>query len=230
MPTLPDLTGCTIAFDLDGTLVDSAPDLVGALNAVLVDQGLPALPLELVRGMVGRGAKRLIQRGFEAAGAPLDEDRALVLVERFVEIYLERIAVETRPFPGVEDALDRLSGAGARLAVCTNKRTGLAVPLLEQLGMADRFTAIIGADSAPAAKPDARHLQAAVSACGGDMSRCLLVGDSETDYLGARAAKAPIVLVTFGYSEQPVADFGPDALVDHFSDVPMACARLLAPC
>lgn len=229
MPTLPDLTGCTIAFDLDGTLVDSAPDLVGALNAVLVDQGLPALPLDLVRGMVGRGAKRLIERGFEAAGEPLDASRSLVLVERFVEIYLERIADESRAFPGVETALDEMAAAGARLAVCTNKRTGLAVPLLEKLKLADRFAAIIGADSAPATKPDARHLETAIAACGGSMSRSLLVGDSETDYLGARAAGAPVVLVTFGYSEQPVADLRPDALVEHFGDVPQACARLLAP-
>ena len=130
------LAGAVIAFDLDGTLVDTAPDLVGALNAVLEQEGLPALPLNLARTMVGRGARTLITQGFAAAGRPLhDEQRMDALLERFIAIYRGRIALESRAFPGVEAALDALSDAGAVLCVCTNKLTSLSLELLDALDL-----------------------------------------------------------------------------------------------
>ncbi len=224
------LRGAVVAFDLDGTLVDTAPDLIGTLNVLLEDEGLPALPLDEARPFIGRGARWLIERGFEAAGQHLHPARVQPLFDRFIAHYLEHIADESRPFPGCEAALDTLRDAGAKLCVCTNKRTDLSVALLETLGLASRFEAVIGADAAPAIKPDPRHLQAAVDAVGGDMGRAIMVGDAFTDAGAARAAKAGLILVSFGYTEVPAADLDPDILIHSFDELPDACVRLLGAC
>jgi phosphoglycolate phosphatase len=224
------LDGAVIAFDLDGTLVDTAPDLIGTLNVLLRDEGLPAQPLNESRPFIGRGARWLIERGFEAAGQHLHPARAQALFDRFIPLYREHIADESRPFPGCEAALDALRADGAKLVVCTNKYTDLSVALLEAVGIADRFEAVIGADSTPAIKPDPRHLQAAVDAVGGDITRAILVGDAATDAGAARAAKAGLILVSFGYTEIPAADLNPDILIHSFDELPQACVRLLSAC
>ncbi len=221
------LAGATLAFDLDGTLVDTAPDLVGALNSVLHEQRLPALPLRTARVMVGRGARALIEQGFSAAGAPLDEAATPALVARFIEIYRARIADESRPFDGVETCLDALAGAGATLVVCTNKPTDLSLALLDALDLTRRFAAVIGPDLAPAPKPDARHLLHAIEAVGGAPQRALMIGDSATDIGAAHAAGVPSVVVSFGYTEIPAADLGGDHLIDSFAELPSLAARLL---
>lgn len=221
------LQGVTIAFDLDGTLVDTAPDLIGTLNVLLEEEGLPVLPLDEARPFIGHGARWLIERGFEAAGAHLHPARAQTLFERFIAHYRSHIADLSRPFEGCEQALSALSAAGATLAVCTNKPTDLSVLLLDALGLSDRFGAIIGPDSAPAPKPDARHLLTTVELVGGDPSRVIMVGDSATDVGAARAAKAALIVVTFGYTAIPAADLDHDALVDHYDALPAACARVL---
>jgi phosphoglycolate phosphatase len=222
------LAGAVIAFDLDGTLVDTAQDLVGALNTVLHEQGLPPLPLAVARVMVGRGARALIQQGFAAAGEPLDAADTQPLFERFIDIYRARIADESRPFEGCEAALDDLSAAGAILAVCTNKRTDLSLALLDALGLTDRFAAVIGADLAPAPKPDASHLLATIAAAHGSPARALMVGDSASDVGSARAAAIPSIVVTFGYTEIPAAELGGDHLIDRFADLPPLARRLLS--
>ena len=227
-PTQRPLAGTAILFDLDGTLVDTAPDLVGALNGVLAEQRLPALSLQTARVMVGRGAKALIEQGFSAAGRPLDEPDKPALVERFIAIYLSRIADESRPFEGVSEALDQLADAGAVLGVCTNKRTDLSLALLDALDLTGRFAAVIGADHAPAPKPDARHLLTAIEAVGGQAGRALMIGDSATDIGAARAARVPSVAVSFGYTEIAPADLGADHLIEHFRDLPPLAGRLLA--
>ncbi|QUD88688.1 HAD-IA family hydrolase [Phenylobacterium montanum] len=227
MTLTTSLAGAALAFDLDGTLVDTAPDLVGALNGVLHEQGLPVLPLRTARVMVGRGARALIEQGFSAAGAQLDEPVVPGLVARFIEIYRARIADESRAFEGVEDCLDALAGAGARLVVCTNKPTDLSIALLDALGLTGRFGAVIGPDLAPAPKPDARHLLHALSAVGGVPSRALMIGDSATDIGAASAAGVPSVVVSFGYTEIPAADLGADHLIDAFAQLPPLAARLL---
>jgi len=221
------LQGAVIAFDLDGTLVDTAPDLVGTLNVLLAEEGLRPQAVADARPFIGRGARWLIERGFQAAGAPLEATKLDLLFGRFIAHYQDHIADQSRPFPGCEAALEALRSEGARLAVCTNKLTGLSVALLEALGLAPRFDAIIGADAAPAIKPDPRHLQVAVEAAGGSLDRAILVGDAATDAGAARAAKAGLILVTFGYTETPVAELGADILIDHFDELPAACARLL---
>jgi phosphoglycolate phosphatase len=224
------LSGATIAFDLDGTLVDTAPDLVGALNAILAQETLPPLPFADVRLMVGRGARALLERGFAAAGAPLDAERAPPLVQRFIDHYLTRIADESAPFPGVVEVLTELKAAGAKLVVCTNKLTNLSVALLDAVELTPFFDAVIGADSAPAAKPDGRHVAAAIAAVGGDPSRAVMVGDSINDALGAKNAGVPSVMVSFGYTEDPVETLGGDLVIHSFLDVPQACISLLASC
>lgn len=228
MPLPPHaLTGAILAFDLDGTLVDTAPDLIGSLNGVLKEQGLPALALRTARVMVGRGAKALIEQGFSAAGAPLDADQTPALVARFIDLYRSRIALESRAFDGVEACLEELARAGAGLVVCTNKPTDLSFALLDALGLTAHFAAVIGADKAPAPKPDARHLLAAIAAAGGRADRTIMIGDSAADIGAAHAAKVPSVVVSFGYTEIPAADLGADHLIDHFSELPALAARIL---
>lgn len=224
------LDGAVIAFDLDGTLVDTAPDLIGTLNVLLAEEGVRPFPLDQARPFIGKGARWLIERGFAEAGAPLAPERLPGLFDRFIARYLDHIADESRPYPGCVEALDRLKAAGAKLCVCTNKLTGLSASLLGTLGIADRFEVIVGADAAPAIKPDPRHLAAAVDAVGGEMKRTILVGDAATDAGAARAAGAGLILVSFGYTETPAAELAPDILIDHFDELPNACERLLGAC
>ncbi|MGZ6004422.1 MAG: phosphoglycolate phosphatase [Caulobacteraceae bacterium] len=224
------LRGAVIAFDLDGTLVDTAPDLVGTLNVILAEEGLRPLAMAHARDLIGHGARRLLERGFQAAGEPLPEERMPALFDRFIARYLAHIADESRPFPGVVDALEALRADGARLAVCTNKPTGLSTSLLAALDLARLFDAVLGPDAAGHAKPDPRHLEAAIAAAGGTTDRAILVGDAATDAGAARAAHVPLILVSFGYTDIPAHDLSPDILIDHFDQLPRACARLLGAC
>ena len=216
-----------IAFDLDGTLVDTAPDLMGALNTLLGEEGLPALAYETAPLLVGRGAKVMIERGFAAAGEPLEEARAARLFQRYIALYLGRIADESAPFEGMVAALDALEAEGAILAICTNKRTDLAVALLDRLDLTQRFKVIVGADQSPRPKPDASHLLHTIALAGGDPARALMVGDSINDVLAARNAKTPVVLVSFGYTDIPPRDMDSDALIDHFDQLYEAALQLV---
>ncbi len=226
-PAARRLEGAVVAFDLDGTLVDTAPDLMGALNTLLGEQGLPPLAIETAPLLVGQGAKVMIERGFAAAGEPLDPERASRLFHHYIGIYLARIARESRPFEGMEAALDLLEADGATLAVCTNKRTDLTLALLDALDLTRRFAAIVGADLAPAPKPDARHLLTAIAQAGGDPARALMVGDSINDAMAARNAGVPVVLVSFGYTDTPAALLEHDALIDSFADLHTAALKLI---
>jgi phosphoglycolate phosphatase len=221
------LRGAVVVFDLDGTLVDTAPDLVGTLNVILAEEGLRPLAMVHARDLIGHGARRLLERGFQAAGEPLPDDRIPALFDRFIARYRAHIADESRPFPGVVEALESLRADGARLAVCTNKPTGLSKALLDALDLSRLFDAVVGPDAAPAAKPDPRHLEAAIAAAGGATDRAILVGDAATDAGAARAARVPLILVSFGYTETPAADLAPDILIDHFDQLPDAARRLL---
>ena len=225
------LKGGSIAFDLDGTLVDTAPDLVRALNDSIALFGLDPVPVSEVRAMVGRGARALIERAFERARAPLEPAITELALTHFLQIYGEDIAADSRPFEGVEAALDVLAASGARLSICTNKPTALARLLTDQLGLTARFERICGPEDAPAKKPDPAHLFAAVGQ--GEPGRFIaLVGDSEPDALAARAAGAACVLFAGGYSEKPVSTLGADRLFDDFGALPALLAELVAnrPC
>ncbi|HXA38675.1 MAG TPA: HAD hydrolase-like protein [Phenylobacterium sp.] len=224
------LSGAVIAFDLDGTLVDTVHDLVGTLNWLLATEGLAALSLDAARPFIGRGARWLIERGFQAADAPLEPGQVQPLLDRFLVRYEAHIADESRPFPGCIAALEALRAKDAKLVVCTNKLTRLSAALLDALDMSRLFDAVIGSDRAPAIKPDARHLLTAIAEVGGDPARAVLVGDAGTDAGAARAAKVPLILVSFGYTETPARDLAPDILIDHFDELPNACVRLLGAC
>lgn len=224
------LDGAVITFDLDGTLVDTAPDLVATLNFLLAEEGVAPLPLDEARPFIGRGARWLIERGYQAAGVPLEASRVQPLFDRFIAHYNAHIADESRPFPGMVKALESLKAKGARLAVCTNKLTGLSNNLLGALRLSYLFDAVVGADAAPAAKPDPRHLLAAIAAAGGTEDRAILVGDAATDAGAARAAGVPLILVSFGYTEIPASALDPDILIHHFEQLPAACLRLLGAC
>lgn len=224
----PDiLKDAAVLFDLDGTLVDSAPDLGRALNLLLEGKGLPPLPLETVRPLVGRGARWLLSHGFEKAGAPPpDEGRLDALLAEFLVIYNRDIAMLSVPFPGVAGALAGLRDGGALLAVCTNKREASAGRLLATLGLLRFFEVVLGGDSVPARKPAPGHLTAAVAALGA--VRAVMVGDTVLDVEAAKAAGIPVIAVAWGYSEIPAQALGADAVAAGFGDVPVLAAKLLA--
>jgi phosphoglycolate phosphatase len=220
------LDGVVIAFDLDGTLVDTAPDLMGTLNTVLGEEGLPPLAYETAPLLVGRGAKVMLERGFAADGRPLEEPDTSRLFARFIEVYLGRIADHSAPFEGVIASLDALEAQGAILAICTNKRTDLSLALLDKLDLTKRFKAIVGADLAPRAKPDASHLLHTIELAGGLPTRAVMVGDSINDVLAAKNAGVPVVVVSFGYTDVPARDLGGDVLIDRFDELYDAVLKL----
>jgi phosphoglycolate phosphatase len=221
------LNGATIAFDLDGTLVETAPDLIGAVNAILTAEGLKPLAYDESRPFISRGARWLLQWGLEIAGEPDPIARAAALFGHFISYYRAHIADESQPFPGILDALRILKAAGAKLVVCTNKPTDLSLSLLTKLGMAELFDGVVGIDAVTAAKPNAAHLIEAVEAVGGDLSRTIMVGDADTDAGAAREAGTLLILVNFGYTEIPAAELAPDILLYHFNELVDACASLL---
>jgi phosphoglycolate phosphatase len=229
MSDLSALAGATIVFDLDGTLVDTAPDIVGTINVILVQEGLSPLPASASHLVIGRGAHWGLERAFEIAGAPRSASELDQLVTRFREHYLAHIADGSLPFPGMVDAVTRLRAAGAKTVVCTNKITALSHALLDALDLSPLFDAIVGGDAVPAQKPDPRPLIQAITAVGGEPARAIMVGDAAPDAGAARAAGIPLILVSFGYGETPAADLGPDILIHHFDELEAACRALLNP-
>ncbi|MFC7399775.1 phosphoglycolate phosphatase [Chelatococcus sp. GCM10030263] len=215
-----------LVFDLDGTLADTAPDLIGTLNVVLTHEGLPPLPLEQARDLIGAGAKALLERGLALSGRASGADETERLYAHFMRHYHDHIADLSRLFPGVEDALRHFADAGWLLAVCTNKIERHAVRLLELLGAADRFAAICGRDSFDYYKPDPRHLTLTIEKAGGDPARAIMVGDSLTDIKTAKAAGIPVIAVPFGYTEIPVDQLDPDRIITHFDELWDAVAGL----
>lgn len=224
---MPNCTPPVAVFDLDGTLADTAPDLVRTLNVILSQEGVRPMALAAVRQMVGAGVRALIQRGFEADGKEIAPGHLDELFHFFLRHYAENICVETRLYPGVEEALNRLEDAGFRLAVCTSKFESHSVAVLRGLGVAHRFAAIAGRDTFPYIKPDPKHLILTVQAAGGDRSRAVMVGDSRTDIVTAEAAGIPVVAVSFGYTDVPVKDLGPDRVIHHFDRLFHAIGELI---
>ena len=215
----------TIIFDLDGTLVDTAPDLIDALNTILGREGLPAIPHDKARALIGHGARHMLERGLAVAGQHAgDIDR---MFGEFIAYYSEHMADRSRPFPGVEAALDILAGRGCKFAVCTNKLEWLSVRLLNSLGLAGRFATICGGDTFGVQKPHPGALLGALRRAGGSLDRAVMVGDSQTDIATARAAQIPVVAVDFGYTEVPVNELGPDKIISHYNHLPDTIAVLL---
>ncbi|MDT7933637.1 MAG: phosphoglycolate phosphatase [Sphingomonadaceae bacterium] len=220
--TLP----ATIVFDLDGTLVDTGPDLTTALNHALVTLGREPVPEADVRDMVGSGALKLIERGLARTGGEARELTA-AMMPLFLEYYAAHIADLSRPYPGVAAALDALLAAECRLAICTNKNERLARQLIEALGWAHRFSAILGGDSLPVRKPDPEHLLATIRAAGGEAHSAAFVGDTHFDTQAGHAAGVPTVAVRFGFSAESVDDLGADALIAHYDELIPALHALM---
>jgi phosphoglycolate phosphatase len=216
----------TIVFDLDGTLIDTAPDLIDTLNLILGREGLPAVPFAQARNMIGGGAKVMIERALEAEGRACPAGELDRLYAAFIAHYAEHIADRSRPFPELEPALEWLAAAGHRLAVCTNKLEWLSRRLLETLGLADRFAAICGQDTFGVQKPDPEIFRRTVRRAGGEPEQAIMIGDSNTDVRTARAARVPVVAVDFGYSEMPIATAQPDRIISSFADLPAAIAAV----
>jgi phosphoglycolate phosphatase len=218
--------GLTLVFDLDGTLVDTAPDLIGATNHAISSLGLgPADPARQ-RRMVSFGARRMIEDALTDACHTLVGDSLEPLHQMFLQHYEGNIARHSRVFESVGQELERLKLAGARLAVCTNKRESLSHQLLSEVGLLPLFDAIAGIDTLGRCKPHGSHVLGTVRLAGGDPARAVMIGDSENDIKSARAAGVPVIACDFGYSDPPVETFQPDALISHFRDFPAALALL----
>jgi phosphoglycolate phosphatase len=217
----------TIIFDLDGTMIDTAPDLIAAANHALEAFGVAQASADLIRPAISGGARQMLTIGLEAAGA---NDRAAdldAMLSHFLDHYRSNIATQSRPFPGLVSALDNIADKGWRIGVCTNKREANARLLLHKLGLDGYFSAILGSDSVPERKPHPDHLIRTIAQAGGQRTRALMIGDSAADIDAARAAGVPSIAVRFGYSATPADRLGADRVIGHFDELAGAIDALL---
>jgi phosphoglycolate phosphatase len=217
----------TIVYDLDGTLADTAEDLMATLNWLLVREGLAPMPVENAGSLVGAGARGLIKRGFAASGRPLGPQAVETLFADYLSYYNAHIVDRSRLYPGVDKALAAFARMGWVQAVCTNKIESSAKLLITKLGIANRFAFICGQDTFGVGKPDPKPLLMTIAACGGAKERAIMVGDSGADISTARAAGLPAIAVDYGYTDAPIAELGPDRVISHFDELAEACAALL---
>lgn len=218
----------TVVFDLDGTLIDTAPDLIDTLNVVLGNERLPPVAYDEARLMIGGGARRMLELGLKADGRATSGPELDRMFNEFLKYYSAHIADRSRPFPGLESALDALAVKGCKLAVCTNKLESLSRQLLDALDLSRRFAVICGQDTFGTMKPDPEVLRRTIRESGGDVGRAVMIGDSATDINTAKAANVPVVAVDFGYTEIPVNRLGPDRIISHFDALPEAVFDLMA--
>ncbi|MEM8799973.1 MAG: HAD-IA family hydrolase [Pseudomonadota bacterium] len=209
----------TVVFDLDGTMVDTAGDLARALNRCLSRHDIPTIATEDVRPFVGRGARAMILSALEAYDIQHDDQTITELLKSFLAHYADELCIESAPYPGLLTLLNRLHADGLKLAVCTNKPEGLSKPLMKALALDGFFSAHFGGDSLPFRKPDPRHILACISEVGGHPSSAIMIGDSAPDIEAARAAKVPSVVMSHGYSVDPVETLGADYLCHHLDEV-----------
>jgi len=221
------MTQPIIVFDLDGTLVDTAPDLLAALSHCLADTGLPPIDPVLFHAHLGMGGRAMIERAFRQGNKVLAADHHDQLVSTFLQHYTDNIPGQSQPFPGVLDAMKRFADAGWTLAICTNKFERLSHALIEGLGLHAHFAANCGADTFAWRKPDPRHLWSTIEQAGGDRNQAIMVGDSKTDIDTAKAAGIPVIAVDFGYTDQPIASYEPSRVISHYDELTVALAETL---
>lgn len=205
-----------VGFDLDGTLIDTSGDLAAAVNYAIGTIGRPPYPSDAIRPFVGRGARVMLERALDASGGYTDEVLAQTL-PILLDYYSQNLAIHSIPYPGLMAAMDALDAAGVKMAICTNKAERFAVPLMHQLGLADRFASIIGGDTVGIAKPDPAPIHVMAQRAGG--GRTIFIGDTINDIAGARNAGMPSIAVSFGFLEGPVEDLAADAVIHHFDDL-----------
>jgi phosphoglycolate phosphatase len=216
----------TVVFDLDGTLIDTAPDLIDTLNLILGREGLPSIPYDTARRMIGGGSRIMLERALAADGRPAGKAEMDQLYAAYIEHYAAHIADRSRPFPQLEATLDRLAADGYRLAVCTNKLEWLSRRLLTMLDLTKHFAAICGSDTFGVMKPDPDILRQTIVRAGGEPAAAIMIGDSGTDVRTARAANVPVIAVDFGYPEVPIASLQPDRIISSYGELPAAIAAV----
>ncbi len=218
--------GMAVLFDLDGTLVDTLPDIHDALVQVLAAEGRPSIPMARTRTLVGRGARMLVSDAFADHGQTPADDDLDRLIAHYVALQQERPGARARPFPGTLKALEALAAEGIPMGVCTNKPHDLSIAVLEALGLLDLFAAVVGADATPHRKPDGRHITDTLTRMEANGLPAVLIGDSESDVAAARDAGIPVIVMSHGYSRVPAADLGADLVIDHFDRLRPALDRL----
>ena len=221
------MAAATIVFDLDGTLVDTHPDLIGTLSWLLEDEGLDGIDFTEAKTLIGHGMKPMVEKALKLKGRGQTQEEIDAVFARYIAVYETRLTRDSRPFPGMIEALDRLAGEGMVLAVCTNKVERLAKKLLEELDMARRFAVIAGADTYAVRKPDPGHILMTVRDAGGNPARAVMVGDSDTDIRAAQAAGVPVIAYSGGYTAVPLASLDPTVIIDHYDDLVATVGRLL---
>lgn len=208
-----------IVFDLDGTLVDTAPDLLDSLNHCLETVDMEPVKQEDINRIVGFGSRVMIERAFALRKRHLAPDQLDALQAIFLEHYTANVPGHSRPFPGAVETIERFLAAGYTAAVCTNKLEGMSLSLLEALGLVGHFRAICGGDTFPMRKPDPGHLLRTIAMAGADPQRAVMVGDSRTDIDTAKAAGVPVIAVDFGYTDQHVSTFEPSRVISGFDEL-----------
>jgi len=226
-PSTSGIAGATVVFDLDGTMIHTAPDLIRATNHVMAGSGLPPAPAEIITPAVSGGARAMITAALHHAGHPPDSIEMDPLLDMFSQFYIANIAEESHPFPGLIDTLDYFAAARVFLGVCTNKRQANADLLLRTLKLDGYFAVVLGADALPVRKPHPDHVLTTIARLGGDPARAVMVGDSAPDIEAARAAGIPAIAVTHGYSEEPIESLAPDRIVASLSELPEVVIALL---
>ena len=220
--------GRTAVFDLDGTLVDTAEDLIAAMNAIAPRFDLPLIDPVEARLVAGRGGRALMRHAAAKAGRTFADDQVIVAYPPFLDAYEERIADKSRYFPGVEDALDALISDGWKVAICTNKPERLARILMRTLGGDDRFGALLGADTLPVRKPDPEHVLETIRRVEGDAAQAVMIGDTVNDREAAKNAGVPCALYAHGFSTTPIAELAPEAIFDDYDALPGLLPEMLA--
>jgi phosphoglycolate phosphatase len=223
---MPDDVRGTVIFDLDGTLVDSAPDLADTLDTVLGEQGLAPVGLEGTRALIGHGIAALVRGALIQRGCEMGEAEFSAILERFLHIYSGQLSAKTQTYPGVRRALVTLRRARWRLVVCTNKREDFSRKILEDLGLLPEFDVIAGSDTFGVAKPDPAHLTRTLPQGPPAPHLAIVVGDSAVDVEAARAAGLPVIAVAWGYARRPAHELGADEVVDSFEQVPAIVEKL----
>ena len=213
------MSASLVVFDLDGTLIDTAHDLVASLNHTIGLEGLEPITYDDLTYLVGHGGTVMIQRAFSLRGREISDDDLQRMLGIFVDHYADAMPGVSVPYPGLIEAMDRLAAAGYRLAVCTNKMEGLARRLVDGLGLTARFAAITGGDTFAVRKPDAEHLLGTIRLADADPLRTVMIGDSLNDILVARNAGIPSIGVPFGYSDVPIESLTPTTIIAHFDDL-----------
>lgn len=216
----------TIVFDLDGTLIDTAPDILGTLDDILTREQIPLLPRNDALASIALGSRAMLEQALKRAGHPIAPERIERLFRDFLDHYATRLAVESRPFPGAVAALNALRENGYRLAICTNKMERHSLALIEGLQLSHFFDAICGRDTFAFCKPDGRHITATIERAGGNPADGIMVGDTVTDFDAARDAGFASIGVRFGYSATPIDQYQPDQIIEHFDALLGAIAAI----